>query len=252
MTSKTSRIARVIVLVSFALTSAAWAAPCSNASLNGTYGFLHDSTDDTGAPASAAVSQITFDPTTGTFSGQTTSSRGGVIGSQSLSGTYSIAPDCTGTGTPAAGSPFSIVVTAKGFLALHLFAEGFAVKQGPAVCTNAGLKGNYGFETTGSFVAGAPSTGAVAFIGQLNFDVSSGAGVITGSVSSSQGGTFAAGAAVTGSYQIGPDCTGTITITPNGLSPMDFNFVIVNQGKEVLLIQTDPSTIVSGTLVKDK
>ena len=41
MISKTFCIARMIVLASFALSSAAWAATCSNASLSGTYGFLH-------------------------------------------------------------------------------------------------------------------------------------------------------------------------------------------------------------------
>ena len=69
MISKTSCIARMIVLASFALSSAAWAATCSNASLSGTYGFLHDGTDSNGTPATAAVSQVTFDSTTGTFTG---------------------------------------------------------------------------------------------------------------------------------------------------------------------------------------
>ena len=45
---------------------------CSNASsLSGTYGFLHDGTDGNGTPATAAVTQVTFDPTTGTFTGET-------------------------------------------------------------------------------------------------------------------------------------------------------------------------------------
>ena len=143
MISKMFRIARMIALASFALSSAAWAAgsnaPCSNASLSGTYGFLHDGTDSNGAPATAAVTQITFDSTTGTFSGETTASHDGVIATESLTGTYTIASDCTGTGTPAGGSPFSIVVTSRGFLAVHPFSEGFAVKQGSPTCTNAGV-----------------------------------------------------------------------------------------------------------------
>jgi hypothetical protein len=40
MISKTFRIARMIVHASFALSSAAWAATCSNASLSGTHRFL--------------------------------------------------------------------------------------------------------------------------------------------------------------------------------------------------------------------
>jgi len=39
MISKTLRIALTIVLASFAASSAAWAATCSNASLSGTSGF---------------------------------------------------------------------------------------------------------------------------------------------------------------------------------------------------------------------
>ncbi len=50
MISKTLRIARMIVLATFALSSAAWAATCSNASLSGTYGFLHAGIDSQRRP----------------------------------------------------------------------------------------------------------------------------------------------------------------------------------------------------------
>ena len=99
-------------------------------SLSGTYGFLHGTTDSNGTPDSGAVSQITFDSTTGTFTGETTASHDGVIISEPLSGTYAVASNCTGTGNPTGGSPFSFVVTSTGFLAAHLLGEGFAVKQG--------------------------------------------------------------------------------------------------------------------------
>jgi hypothetical protein len=42
--SKTFCIARMVVLASFALSPAAWAATCSNASLSGAYGLLHGGT----------------------------------------------------------------------------------------------------------------------------------------------------------------------------------------------------------------
>src|SRR5277367_4952681 len=98
MISKAFRIARLIVLASFAFSSAAWAATCSNASLSGTYGFLHDGTDSNGTPFTAAVTQITFDSPTGTFTGESTDSHDGVIVTESISGTDSIASNCTGTG----------------------------------------------------------------------------------------------------------------------------------------------------------
>jgi hypothetical protein len=249
MTYKMFRIALVIVLASFGLDSAAWAAKCSNASLSGTYGFLHDGTDSNGTPATAAVSQITFDSTPGTFTVETTASHDGVIATESLTGTYAVASNCTGTGNPTGASPFSIVVTSRGFLALHLFSEGFAVKQGSPTCTNAGVEGRFGFETTGVSIA----TGAVAFIGELKFTVNpSGEGVISGHVASSENGTFLpiAEEPVTGSYKVDRDCRGRATITPKGQPEMHFSFVVVDGGNEMLAIETDADTIVSGTLVK--
>ena len=78
MVSKMLRIARMIVLATFALSSAAWAATCSNASLSGTYGFLHAGIDSHGAPA-AAVTQLTFDSTAGTYTGEDLENINGVI-----------------------------------------------------------------------------------------------------------------------------------------------------------------------------
>jgi hypothetical protein len=251
MISKTLRIVLTIALASFALSSAAWAATCSNASLNGTYGFLHDGTDSNGNPATAAVSQITFDSTAGTFNVETTASHGGVIATESTTGTYTVASNCTGTGNPTGASPFSIAVTSTGFLALHLLSEGFAVKQGAPNCTNADVQGSFGFETTGVFLAGAPATGGVAFIGELKLAVNpSGEGVISGHLASSEDGTFLtlAEEPVSGSYTVDKDCRGTATIQPKGQPEMHFDLVVVDCGKEMLVIETDADTIVSGTL----
>jgi hypothetical protein len=135
--------------------------------------------------------------------------------------------------SPTGGSPFSIVVTSTGFLAAHLLSEGYAVKQGSPTCTNAGVKGSFGFETTGLFLAGA-ATGAVAFIGKLKLTVnSSGEGVISGQVASSEDGTFLTFAEepVTGSDWVAPDCRGGASITPRGHSEMHFRFVVVDGGR---------------------
>jgi hypothetical protein len=245
MISKTFRIARMIALATFVFSSSAWAATCSNASLSGPYGFLHDETDSNGTPFTAAVSQIRFDSTTGTFTVETTASHDGVIATEHLTGTYAIASNCTGTGSPTGASPFSIVVTSTGFLALHVFAEGFAVKQGSATCTNAGVEGRFGFETTGVFLA----TGAVAFIGELKLTVNpSGEGVISGHVAASEDATFRNFVPVTGSYRVGADCRGRATITPKGQSEMHFHFVVMDGGNEMLAVETDADTIVSGSL----
>jgi hypothetical protein len=60
MVSKMCRIASMIVLATFAFSSAAWAATCSNASLSGTYGLLKGGTDGARQPTTG-VSQLTFD-----------------------------------------------------------------------------------------------------------------------------------------------------------------------------------------------
>jgi hypothetical protein len=257
MNSKMFRFILAIAVASLALGSAGRAMaqsrfqPCSNASLSGAYGFVHDETDGNGAPFTAALTQITFDAKSATFTGQTTASHDGVIATESLTGTYTVASNCTGTGTPTGASPFSIVVTSRGFLALHLFAEGFAVKQGAPKCTKGALQGNYGFETTGAFLE-APSATAVAFIGDLKFLVNrSGEAVIGGHVSVSEDGTFLSEEPVTGSYTVATDCTGTLTVTPKGSSALNFSFMIVGGGTEMLVIETDADTVVSGTLLKD-
>jgi hypothetical protein len=76
----------------------------------------------------------------------------------------------------------------------------------------------------------------------------SGEGVISGHVAGSVGDTALSFAPVTGSFSVAPDCTGTATITPKGESPLNFSFVVVECGKEMLAIETDANTVVSGTL----
>jgi hypothetical protein len=234
------------------------ATSCSRASLSGTYGFLHDGTDGNAVPISAAVSQITFDSTAGTFIVETTSSRNGVIVTFSATGIYTVGSNCTGTAFPTGHNPFSFVVTSTGFLAVEpinlttgVSTEGFGVKRGSTTCTNATVEGSFGLEATGVFVAGAPVTGPVGFIGDLKFTVNqSGEGLISGHLAGSEGGTIFdfAGEPVTGSYSVAKNCTGTATITSKSLSEMNFSFVVVHVGKEMLAIETDADTVVSGTL----
>jgi hypothetical protein len=52
---------------------------------------------------------------------------------------------------------------------------------------------------------------------------------------------------VTGSYTEKSDCLGTAQVTPKGSAAMNFNTVEVNGGKELLLIETDSGTFLSGT-----
>jgi hypothetical protein len=254
MISKTFLIAGMIVLASLALSSAAWAATCSNASLSGTYGLLKGGTDKAGQPTTG-VSQLTFDSTTGTYTGEDTSSHDGVITTIPVTGTYTVASNCTVAGI-ALGDNLAFVVTSTGFLIVNqttgVTAEGFGVKQGSPTCTNDRVEGSFGFETTGVFLAGAPATGPVAFIGELKLTVNpSGEGEISGHLAGGEDGTILTFAEepVTGSYTVDTDCRGRATIKPKGQPEMHFRFVVVDCGKEMLAVETDADTVVSGTLV---
>ncbi len=267
MISKTFRISLTIALASFALSSAAWAAgpnaPCSNASLSGTYGFLHGGIDSHGAPA-AAVTQATFDSTTGTFTGEDTENIDGAMVLSSVNAIYTVAKDCTVTAqvtlTTSGQSEnvdVSFAVTSTGFLFLFqkpgAISSGFGVKQGSPTCTNAGVAGSFDFQTTGVLLAGAPALGPAAFIGELKLAVnSSGEGVISGRIAASEDGTILtfADESVTGSYSVDGNCRGTATITPRGQPEMNFSFVLVDDGKEMLAVETDADTVINGTLVK--
>jgi hypothetical protein len=77
--------------------------------------------------------------------------------------------------------------------------------------------------------------------------------VINGHIAGSEDGTILTFAEepVTGSYSVDANCKGTLTITPKGESVLNFSFVIVDCGKEMLALETDADTAVIGTLVKD-
>ena len=250
MISKMFRIALTIVLASLALSSAAWAATCSNASLSGIYGSLTEGTSPDGQPE-ANLFQFKLDPSTGKITG--TNETG-----TSVRGTYEVASNCTVTGTTTKGGSshsFYAVVTSTGLQSVSgnpgATNGGFWVAQGTPTCTNAGVGGSFELAARGSFLAGAPFTGPVILIGELALRVNaSGDGVISGRIAGSETGTILTFAEepVTGSYSVDANCKGTLTITSKGESALNFSFVIVDSGNEMLAIETDADTVVTATL----
>lgn len=250
MISRTFRIARMIVLASFALSSAASASTCTNASLSGIYGSLGEGTNPAGQPE-ANLFEFKLDPSTGTFAG--TDETGA-----SVSGTYEVASDCTVTGTTSKGGSthqFSAVVTSTGLQSVSgnpgATNGGFWVAQGSPTCNNAGIRGRFGLAARGNFLAGASFTGPVILVGELVLSANaSGDGVISGNIAGSENGTILTFAEepVTGSYSVYANCKGTLTITPKGASALNFSFVVVEGGNEMLAIETDADTVVTATL----
>ena len=92
------------------------------------------------------------------------SSHDGVITTIPITATYAVASNCTGRATVTVDGRsrnLAFVVTSTGFLNLNqttgVIAEGFGVKQGSPTCTNAGVKGSFGFKQPASSSQARPS-----------------------------------------------------------------------------------------------
>src|SRR5438045_744729 len=89
-----------LVSMGFILTMQAHAQQCSNASMNGTYFGTFGGAVVSGSSSVAHqdLGKVIADGN-GVLSGQATTSIAGVVSTQTLSGSYSIKTNCSGTGT---------------------------------------------------------------------------------------------------------------------------------------------------------
>ena len=75
--------------------------------------------------------------------------------------------------------------------------------------------------------------------------------MISGHIAGAEDSTTFAEEPVTGSHTVDRDCRGRATITPKGRSEMHFRLVVVDGGHEMLAVETDANTVVSGSLEKN-
>jgi hypothetical protein len=223
-------------------------AACSNASLNGVYGYYH------GRPGGAGnlrvlVGQIIADGN-GNLSGSWTMSFNGSISIGTFTGSYLMSANCTGSfqifGEDISVAHFNIVLddSHHGFQMIQTDTgfdqPGFGISQGNVSCGLTGKKQTFATNLAGVQIASSAAEGAV---GQITLD---GHGNISGFETFSVGGTIS-GAVVTGTYSMNSDCLGMAQITPSGGPTTNFNTVVVNGGKEMLLFETDNTTLIAGT-----
>ena len=225
-------------------------AACTNASFTGPYGFALKGAD--GSTVMAVVGQMISDGKGHITSGTETISAGGAITSNaSLTGTYALTSNCTGTMTvSASGLPkahFAVTVVSTGTQVEMVESDtgtgifGYALARGNSTCTLAGTKATYGFQGGGSE---SPAI-ATAFEGEFAFD---GTGKLSGTETASAGGARISGA-IKGTYQINSDCTGSSTITLSGDTETG-NFVVVNGGLTLLAITTNTGAVQTTTVNK--
>lgn len=118
------------------------------------------------------------------------------------------------------------------------------------VCSAASLNGSYGIQSTGSIAALGP-VGPVAEAGIIKFD---GAGGASQTTTVSLGGTIIPDrTSLSGSYVVGPDCTGDLTLVlpvPGGTTTSRQHFVIVDHSKELFLVNTGLGRVITGIAKK--
>jgi hypothetical protein len=254
MTSRKIRIAAFVFAGMVLLDCASWAtasdaAPvtCTNASIKGAYGFILTGADASGK-YEITVGQIKASGT-GTLTGTETVNDYGVVDNNAtLTGTYSLGASCTGTATitPKGGTTTNYSVVFDSVTKQIEMAEtdsgvtrsGYAMAQGAATCSTAGVKGTYGFHGFGldASLGGTPT----AFDGQYILD---GAGNMSGTGTTSFGGTIST-LAISGTYTVGSNCQGTLDYQFNG--SVNLNIVVVNGGKTFMGIDTASGIVASG------
>lgn len=134
----------------------------------------------------------------------------------------------------------TLVSMALAAVSLFAFGEGEGEGRG---CSNATLRGDYGFVINGIRPSGPPPAPLEQMIGVAvtHFD---GKGNLTqidnihGSLS-----PLSPDRPGTGTYLIKEDCTGTMTLINTGAPPLELRIVIVDKGKEIRVAVMSPATV---------
>ncbi len=217
-------------------------ATCSNATLNGVWGFI----------VGAAVGQFTADGKGNLTNGSQTVSQNGVIKTQTFTGTYSVSTNCTGHVTAnitGGGTATANIVADDGNKGLQVIdtisggvAAGFSLARGVVTCGFTGKKATFAANLIGKI----PGKGPIAYVAQVILDAN---GNVSGTGTFDVNGTIVT-APFNGTYTESANCTGTARFTPSGFSTLNFHFVVVNAGKEILLLETDTNTVVGGYMLQ--
>jgi hypothetical protein len=226
---------------------------CTKASIAGPYGYATNGfvVQSSGFLPFADLGSLNSDGN-GNFVGVSTPSQGGHIVLRTLTGTYAVNSDCTGSAsfTDSLGTPLhvSFVIADNGQEIRLVQTDSGTVVSGAASkqatnCTGAELSGPYAFVLSGWFYDSSGAGQAFADSGVL---VSDGLGNLSADDTFSQAGSVAS-RRLSGTYTLGGGCTGSATFTDGQGNSSHHNFVLVDSGREVLFIQTDANTTISGS-----
>jgi hypothetical protein len=228
---------------------------CSNATLNGAYGFYSSGGIlPAGAPRMVLGREV-YDGGGNFVDTFLAINNEGTLTRTTSFGTYLVTADCKGTVSATLMTPSGALSLTIPFVivdggneidftisSMPPILTGFGVrkKQFPdnnRVCSNATLKGVYGYYSTGSFF---PSGLSRVVLGRDTYD---GEGHFLADLNVNTGGTEAH-VTNTGTYTVNPDCTGAISATLGGLN-VAIDFVLVDSGKQIyFIISSNPASLV--------
>jgi hypothetical protein len=266
-TMKTKILSKVVfaAMMAAGTLSQAQSQPCSNASLQGTYGFHGFATivSPSGGPNTprAIMGIFTMDGHGGATGAVTLDDNGVILFPPPYPNplppptpsTYIVNADCTGTlFTLASGAGTSVMIVVvdggKEFYQMRISPSNIILfgttkkvsssdNGGNQQCSNASLQGTYGFQAFATVVSpGSPGTPR-ALMGVFTLD---GHGGWTANLTLDDNGTILSRPNEGGTYIVNADCTGTLFPTSGG----SVMLVVVDGGREFYQMRLDPANIV--------
>jgi len=226
---------------------------CTSATLTGDYGYLM-----TGQIFNSTAGFIPFADSgslnwngSSKVTGSSSLNVGGGINSRTLTGTYTVNSDCTGsfTYTDNLGNSASInlVIIGGGTEIQFLETDSGTTISGNAKpqqthCTALDVSGSYTFSISGGFYDTTGTFEPFADAGTLTSD---GNGTFNLNDTASIGGNVGA-RSMSGQYTMNSNCTGTTTLAGSGNSTA-LTFAVVSGGGEILFSETDSGVIIAGS-----
>lgn len=253
-----------VAISAFTLVPQVLSAQCwqGNATLHGTY-IVSGTGTVIGVGSLTAVGLHTWDGHGNTVATYTASVDGNIYPGTTVTGSYSVKADCTGSLTESDGSHYNFVVSPNGNRATWIrtdtgtaingtetrlrnreetgtaFAEVPLASSAQCPLGNATKSGTYLVSGTGVIVG----LGPISAVGEITYD---GSGNSIATVTLTVNGTIHSGVTVTGTYTVNSDCTGSHSESDGA----HYDFVVTPDGNTASWIEVDSGTVVSGTEVR--
>ena len=133
--------------------------------------------------------------------------------------------------------------------------KAFKLQANPPACTTAILQGGYGAGTSGLInSSGNPNDIRIrTFVpfAEAVYFAFDGHGHLSGSSTADYGG-FIFPVTFTGTYTVNENCTGSLTVDAGSNGIVHRDLVIVDGGKEVEFVSTDPGIVIAGYMKKQR